>query len=193
LVICADPLIEVWTGGNVDSALPLVAAFLAGAMFAAPSQTNSMLLTLSNVPQPLAVSSLVQAILGVCLTLALVPVFGSLGAAVALGFSDAIALGVVASHAAMKQYRLPAWAFTKAAFGSELAGALLGGLAAAGLLALAPVHDAVSLSRFGVLWTGAVALPAFWIVFDSQQRRRLLDMVRQRLKISLRPSGSNRS
>jgi O-antigen/teichoic acid export membrane protein len=174
ILVSAEPIIAIWTGGRAEFDPLMMMAFITGVMLAGPAQCDVMLLQLSNAPRPLAMASFVQVVLVLALMALLIPRFSSLGAAVALSFSDAVAFGVIASYAAARRYALSSARFALASFSSELLG-LMGGAACAMIVhMIMPARDAVGLAAFLAIWGLVMAVPTLGLMLDAPQRAKVL-------------------
>jgi O-antigen/teichoic acid export membrane protein len=177
ILIAAEPIMAAWTGSRVQADPLVVLAFVAGVLFAGPAQANLMLLQLTNVPRPLALSSLLQLVLVIGLGLPLIALFGALGSAVAVGLADALAIGVVINEAAARRFGLSASRYAAAAYGSELGGLLIGTVAASMLIRVFPAENIHQLVELFAVWATVVSLPALFILLNARQRRRILGVV----------------
>jgi O-antigen/teichoic acid export membrane protein len=173
ILMTAEPLLHLWTGGRVPYDPLVVFAFIAGVLFAGPAQANTMLLQLSNVPRPLAASSVLQVVFTMGLGLALIPWFGPLGAAVGVGMADAFAFAVLINFAATRRFHLKAENYAAVGYGSELVGLLLGAGAAWGLLQVMSVDSIKDFLVVSALWGALLALPAFFLLLNGRQRSRI--------------------
>jgi O-antigen/teichoic acid export membrane protein len=172
ILVTAEAVIAVWTAGKAPFDPLVIIAFLAGVLISGPAQNSIMLLQMSNVPRPLATASLIQIGLVGVLMAALVPSFGPVGAAIALGFSECMAV-IWSSYAATLLLRLPQWRYASTAFGSELAGFALG---CSVPLAIEQFHrpsNIVALVAFYMLAGMVVSIPAIFLALGGKQRRRL--------------------
>jgi O-antigen/teichoic acid export membrane protein len=186
-VAIAEPLISVWTGGKAPFEPLLLYAFIAGVMIGGPGQNAIMLLGMSNVPRPLGIGMVVQVGLLVTLMVILIPPFGALGAAVALGFADAI-YSAWASYAAMRYFRLPEYRYAGVSFGSEVVGFVLSLAIGLGLGQVMVVHGLVSLGTF-CLAAGPLLLVAFLLLgLNANQRRKLVQWTRRRARPAPSPA-----
>ncbi|MDF2764684.1 MAG: hypothetical protein K0S81_1678 [Rhodospirillales bacterium] len=172
ILVTAGPLIEVWTHGKAPYDPLIILAFLSGVLISGPAQNSIMLLHMSNVPRPLATASLVQLCLVSALMFVLVPRFGPLGAAVALGFSECMS-AIWSHHAATVLLRLPQLRYAARAFGSELAGFALGCAVAVAVLSFHYPSNLWALAVFYLISSAAVSIPAFYLAVGPKQRRRL--------------------
>jgi O-antigen/teichoic acid export membrane protein len=174
ILMTAEPLLDIWTGGRVPYDSLTVFAFTAGVLFAGPAQANTMLLQLSNVPRPLAASSILQVVFTMGLGLALIPWFGPLGAAVGVGMADAFAFAVLINFAAARRFHLKAENYAATGYGSELAGLVLGAGTAWVLLEVLPVDSIHGFLVLSAAWGVALAIPAFFLLLNARQRSQIL-------------------
>lgn len=181
--VAAEPIIAIWTGSRVPIDPLIVLAFVAGVLFAGPAQANFTLLQLTNTPRPLALSSLLQVILVIGLGLPLIAAFGALGSAVAVGFADALAFGVLINEAAARRFALGAERYAATAYGSEMAGLVLGSAVAWLLLRSIAVDHVFDLMVVFAIWGAVLALPSFFLLLDKSQRSKLLAQLRSMLRI----------
>lgn len=170
ILSAAEPMIHIWTGGKAPFDFLIILTFVCGVLIAGPAQSSVTLLQLGNVPRPLAISSFVRITLVCTLTVALVPLFGALGAAVALAYAEAMAFGVLASHYANQRYGLPSKNYALLTYSTGTACLLLGGGVGIGLGHLMEVDNLWKLITFMILWGAIVIVPAFYIVFTGKQR-----------------------
>jgi O-antigen/teichoic acid export membrane protein len=177
ILVTAEPLLDIWSGGRVAYDPLTVIAFVAGVMFAGPAQANTMLLQLSNVPRPLAISSILQVVFTMGLGLALIPWFGPLGAAVGVGMADAFAFAVVINYAAARKFGLKAENYAVVGYGAEFAGLALGAGGAWALMQLLPVHNIHAFAVLSMVWGALLAIPAFFLLLNTGQRSRVLERV----------------
>jgi O-antigen/teichoic acid export membrane protein len=136
-----------------------------------------MLLQLSNVPRPLAISSILQVVFTMGLGLALIPWFGPLGAAVGVGMADAFAFAVVINYAAARKFGLKAENYAVVGYGAEFAGLALGAGGAWALMQLLPVHNIHAFAVLSMVWGALLAIPAFFLLLNTGQRSRVLERV----------------
>lgn len=176
--VVAESALDLWTGGRVPFDPLIVLALMSGVLFAGPAQANVMLLQLANVPRPLALSSLLQVSIVGSLGLALIPHFGPLGAAIAVGLADALAFAVVSNEAAARAFKLRAERYAAVAYGSELVGLTLGAGIAWALMRWLPLDTVPSLALFFALWGLLLVAPGFFLVLDARQRSRVIAHLR---------------
>jgi O-antigen/teichoic acid export membrane protein len=183
----AEPILEIWTGGRVTFDPLIVLTFVCGVLFVGPAQSNVTLLQLGNVPRPLAISSFVRVALVCLLMFTLVPMFGALGAAVALSFAETISFGVLASHWANRRYGLRANHYALLSFSTQAACLVLGAGVGVALQHFLEVTTIQELALFIALWGAVVVVPAFFMAFPITERNRVYSFLKRQLP-SFRPS-----
>lgn len=172
------PFLALWTHGTVHGDFPLVLAFLGGILLSAPGQAGLMLLTYSNVPKPVALAWCSQAVLGLVLAAAFVPVFGVTAAALGLAIGETLMIGLYLPFAVQRHFGFAAGEHFIRCF-------TVGGVAFAWSALVAGVAFDLALGGFSgfilmaALWAVLAAPPCVLLVLPPQHKKRLLSRIRR--------------
>lgn len=158
LLVAGDPVFQVWTRHALAFDPLLALSFLAVALLVVPGLLGSTLLRLTDHAQTLLLASLLQAGLSLFLCLLLIPPLGALGAGLAVGAAELLAVGLVAPWQVCRRFGLGAGLLVPA-FAAGAAGLLLGGTVAALIFHLLRPDTLAGLIGAGLAWA-VPCLPA---------------------------------
>lgn len=180
-MVLGPSFFALWTGGSLAFDAALAAGFFAPALLMAPAYGAGSLLRSTDLPDRVAAAFVMQA--AGCLLLCPLLVFwlDALGAVIALGIAEALALGLYTMRVAARLLGggLPGLALRT--YGVALAALALGAGAAVLLDRLMPVRDVADLLLFGAAWCALLALPAFYLLFDAPHRAWLKEIASGRV------------
>jgi O-antigen/teichoic acid export membrane protein len=178
LLTFGRPLIHVWSSGAISLDAATMLWLLMPAFVLVPAFPLVYLAHLSDLPKPLAISQVVQVLVGAALAVLLVREYGSSGVAFALAVGEIIAIGTLLPVALSRRLGNRLWghairslATAAAALGAAI---LIGRL----VVALVPIEGVMSLLLAGLAW-GILTLPLLaYLATSSTQRQTALLQVR---------------
>jgi O-antigen/teichoic acid export membrane protein len=180
LFVMADPVLHLWTHGEVAYDPWLVAIFVANVVGVAPAQIAQAFFLHINRPRPLIVATTGFTLSAVPLCLLLIGKLSAAGAALAFCAAEICFVGLFVPFAACRQIGLPVLPYAANCIRVLATGFALG----YGLAWL--LTEFVAVSSFGnligtsLLWAFAVLLPAYFLLLTSKMRGRAKQLISSR-------------
>ncbi|WPZ37226.1 hypothetical protein T8K17_25425 (plasmid) [Thalassobaculum sp. OXR-137] len=189
LLVLGPVLFALWTSGQVVFDLTLALAFVGATVLMAPGATGLTLLKQTDHAETLAIAHLVQIVVGLTLCLALVPQFGSLGAALSVSAAELVAIGGLATLQAAGVFSLNGVRVVSTSWAAAFSGVAVGMAASAFLQWTLPSNSLIEVFWLAVAWGIAVAPAVPFILLPKSARRSLLNRLRNRNADTGRTSG----
>ncbi|HVB81192.1 MAG TPA: hypothetical protein VNE82_14735 [Candidatus Binataceae bacterium] len=172
-LIAAPAFLRIWTRGQVPFDPWLIGAFVATVILTAPAYVGQMLYTYNNKPGILVAAQGGYAAATVVFCLLLIRGYGAAGAAIGTGVAELLTVGLLMPYAAAKEIASPLRGFFLRSYAAAGAAFLLGYGVGWALDAALVAATLLGLVALAVLWSAVVAMPAFFLVLDPQERHWL--------------------
>ena len=173
VMVAARPLLRRWTGGTVVDDPWLVGVFIATIIATAPAQVAYITFLYANKPAALVASNFAQAVGTVVLCVLLIARWSAIGAAVATGLAEVLAVGIYLPYLLCREISLPLLPYLGRCAAIAATAFVLSLGVAKGCLAILPGDTVTQLGALGLLWAMVMAAPAFFLLFSAPTRAAL--------------------
>lgn len=170
VLVMAEPIIGVWTHGQVPYDPWLVLIMVGAVVLMAPSQAPFMFFYHLNQPRVLAVTVGIHLIIATILCAWLSSRYAATGAALAIGGTEVVLVGLVVPFAACSALALSTMSFLRAAIRPLLFFLILGAVSGWSLRQVFPIENIVRLLLACGLWAGLLGPLAFFLLFPAGVR-----------------------
>jgi O-antigen/teichoic acid export membrane protein len=171
----AEPVIRVWTHGQVGYDPWLTAILIGVIVFGAPAQVAFILFHHINRPRMLVLANGGHALGTVLLCLLLVGKYSAIGAAVATGVAELLFVGLPLPIAACRLVAFPLATYFWNAARVAIVMFILSYAIAGTVMALMPVRDTPEIVMLVGLWSVVLSLPAYFLILTPNMRRHILN------------------
>lgn len=169
-LVAGATFIRIWTHGEVLFDPWIIGAFVATILLIAPAQPPLMMFHYNNRPGLVVFSHAAFATATVILCLLLIGRFAAFGATLGTGLAECAAVGFFVPYVAFRRIDAPlAPYFARCYMSGALAFSVSFGVAR-GVATVLPADDLIGLVRLGLVWVLVVAVPAFLILLDREER-----------------------
>jgi O-antigen/teichoic acid export membrane protein len=174
VLVAAEPVIGIWTRGQVAYDPGLIATFIATIALTAPAQVPFNLFQHINRPRILVIANLGYAIGTLVFCFLLVGRLSAPGAAIATGLAEVLFVGVLLPYGASNLVAIPILIYFRDC--SRVIGVAfaLGCGTAWAIFSLVTVHGLFGFLLAGGLWGAIVTIPAFYLLLTPQMQAYVL-------------------
>lgn len=170
-VVAAGPFIHIWTAGKITYDPWLIGAFVSTIVLTAPAQVALMLFLYNNKPRVLVATYCAFAA-GTLLFCALfIGSYAAAGAAAGAGLAEFLSIGLLLPRAAAAIAITPVVVYLSRSYVVAGLAFCMSYVVAEGLENLIVPRSLGLLSFFGVAWAVATAVPSFFLLLASRERR----------------------
>jgi O-antigen/teichoic acid export membrane protein len=179
LLTFGGPLIQTWTGLSDLLDTTTLLWLTVPAITVAPAVPLLYLAQLADLPKPLALSQVAQAVLAIVIALLLVRQYGASGVALALAVSETLAIGILLPVVVGRCLGINFWRHSLRCLSVALAALVWAGGVAQAIAHSMDIIHASALMLAGLLWA-CVTLPAVvYLLAPAPQRKWMVHSIYQ--------------
>jgi O-antigen/teichoic acid export membrane protein len=186
-LVIAPSFLRIWTRGQVAFDPYLVCIFVATVVLIAPATVAQMYYIYNNKPGILTAAQVGYGVVTMVLCLLLIHNYSAAGAAAGTGLAELLTIGAILPFTAAKEISFSPVRYFCLSYGTAVACFAISWIVAIAAAALIMDRSFIGLTELGVLWTGIIVTPAFFLILERDERGWILQVIKQFLIRTLQP------